>query len=609
LGEIVRRLSGQPLDEFARVHIFLPLGMRETRFRPPASLAARIAPTERVEGEVLRGVVHDPTARRMGGVAGHAGLFSTARDLARFADMMLARGAAPQTPHSPVLSPATVAAFTAPQSPPNQPLLRALGWDIDTQFSAPRGELFPLGSYGHTGFTGTSIWIDPLSRAYVILLANSVHPERRPAITSLRSRVATITAASLGIEFPGVLIAGYNQTLEGPGARRRTTRNAETLTGLDVLAAGGFAPLKGKRVGLLTNHTGIDRRGRPNLELLLEAGVQVAALFSPEHGFDGRQDHENIPHSSDPATGIRIFSLYQGNSRRPTPAMLRGLDVLVFDVQDIGVRFYTYISSLGYALEECARAGVAVYVLDRPNPLTGVRVEGPMLDPDNLSFTGYFPLPLRHGMTVGELALLFNSEKKLGANLTVIPMKNWQRGDWFDSSSLAWVNPSPNIRGLEAALLYPALALLEYSKNYSVGRGTDFPFEQIGASFIRGPELASYLNSRKIPGVRLYPVRFPHAGETVEGVRFLITDREVLDASLLGLEIAGALRKLFPGEIDLSTNVKLIGSREVLRRLDSGEDPRLLHHHARESLKSFLDIRRKYQLYPESAASARPPGA
>jgi uncharacterized protein YbbC (DUF1343 family)/CubicO group peptidase (beta-lactamase class C family) len=591
LGELVHRLSGQMLNDYAREHVFLPWGMRETTFQPPASLIPRIAPTERdgPNGVPLRGVVHDETARYMGGVAGHAGLFSTADDLARFCEMLLQKGALDGTR---LFSALTVEKFTSPQSPADQPIVRGLGWDIDSPLSGNRGDLFPIGSYGHTGFTGTSIWIDPVSHTYVILLANSVHPFRRPTITGLRGKLATITAAALGIDAPGVTLTGYNETISGPGLPREVARNAQTLTGLDVLAAENFQPFKGKRIGLITNQTGVDHAGRRNIDIMRAAGMNIAALFSPEHGFAGAEDRPDVGDATDPATGIKVHSLY-GKTLRPTPEMLRGLDALVFDIQDVGARFYTYETTMAYAMEDAAKAQIPYYVLDRPNPVTGVHVEGPLLDRDALSFVGYFPLPLRHGMTMGELAKLFNAENHIGANLTVIPMTDWQRGDWFDAGDLPWIDPSPNMRSLNAALLYPGVAMLEYAKNYSVGRGTDAPFEQIGADFIRGPELAAYLNRRWVPGVRVYATRF----QAVEGVRFVITNRDDFDPARLGLEIAAALQKLYPGKIDLDACKKLIGSAEVIHELAAGDDPRDIQQKMADSVAAFLKLREKYLLY------------
>jgi uncharacterized protein YbbC (DUF1343 family)/CubicO group peptidase (beta-lactamase class C family) len=602
LGELVHRLSGQPLNEYARDNVFVPLKMNETMFLPPAALIPRIAPTERLAetGRILRGVVHDPSARNMGGVAGHAGLFSTAGDLARFAQMILNGG---ELDGVHVFNPLTIQKFTEPQSPPDQPILRGLGWDIDSPLSRNRGELFPIGSFGHTGFTGTSIWIDPSTRTYVILLANSVHPKQRPALSPLRSQVATIVAASVGIKTQGVTLTGYNETLTAAGVHREVARNAKTQTGLDVLAASEFAPLRGKRVGLITNQTGVDSNGRRNIDIMRQGGINLVALFSPEHGFLGAEDRTGIQDSIDPATGLKVFSLY-GATQRPTAAMLRGLDALVFDIQDVGARCYTYETTMAYSMEEAAKAGIEYFVLDRPNPITGIRVEGPMLDAANKSFIGYWPgLPMRHGMTIGELARFYNAENKIGAKLTVVAIADWRRGDWFDSTNLPWVNPSPNMRNLNAAILYPGVCLLEYSKNYSVGRGTDSPFEQIGAAFIGGRELAAYLDQRQIPGVRVYPTRFTPSdsnlkGQRIEGVRFEIVNRELLDSTRLGLEIAAALQKLYPGKIDFAVDAKLIGSNEVIRRIVAGEDPRSIADSYSTALDSFVNLRAQYLLYP-----------
>jgi uncharacterized protein YbbC (DUF1343 family) len=328
------------------------------------------------------------------------------------------------------------------------------------------------------------------------------------------------------------------------------------------------------------------------------AGVNVAALFSPEHGLAGVEDHPNVGDAVDTATGIKVWSLY-GKTLRPTPEMLRGLDTLVFDIQDVGVRFYTYESTMLYAMEEAAKAGLPFYVLDRPNPITGTRVEGPMLDPDKLSFTGSWPLPLRHGMTMGELARFLNGEKHLQANLQVVEMTGWDRGDWFDATGLPWVDPSPNIRNLNEAVLYPGIAMLEASENYSVGRGTDAPFEQIGADWIHGRDLARYLTNRNIPGVRFYPVRFMptsshFSGKTIEGVRLIVTNRDLLSSSRLGLEVAAALTALYPNKIAVSANKDLIGSSGVMRALATAGDTTLA---TGSGMQRFLEVRQKYLLY------------
>ena len=599
LGEIVHKLSGKTLDEFAAETVFEPLGMKETGFRPAASLRPRIAPTEidPATGKPLRGVVHDPTSRFMGGVAGHAGLFSTAADLARYAQMMLDEGKAEG---QQLFSPLTIRKFTSPQTPPGQPILRGLGWDIDSPFSSNRGELFPIGSYGHTGFTGTDLWIDPASQSYLILLTNAVHPRGGKSIKSLRARLATIVAATYGYSRPGVILTGYDDF--SAGERRTVARNGEALTGLDVLARDKFAPLLGHHIGLITNHTGLGRDGKRNIDLMRAAGVDIKAIFSPEHGLAGKEDQENIGNTKDAATGIPVLSLYDGKSRRPSEAMLAGVDTLVFDIQDIGARFYTYSCTMVYSMEEAARRKIPFYVLDRPNPITGVHVEGPVLDLALESFVGCAPVPVRHGMTLGEIAGLVNGEMHLNADLHVIKAEGWQRGDWFDSTGLAWVDPSPNMRSLNAALLYPGIAMLEASTNYSVGRGTGAPFEQVGATWIDGQQLARFLNSRNITGIRVYPTRFmPDSsngkGEWLNGVRFVVTDRDNFDSVRFGLELAYALGQLYPGRIPWPRNRSLIGSAQVVRELEMGTPPETILQRNRQRLETFLSTREKYLLY------------
>lgn len=570
LGEIVHRLSGMPENEYVRKILFEPLGMKDTGYLPSPSLRPRIAPTEMQEdGVVLRGIVHDPTARYMGGVAGHAGVFSTAGDLAKFCQMILDDGAG-------LFRPETVRLFTSPASPKGQTNIRALGWDIDSLYSGNRGNLFPVGhSFGHTGFTGTSIWIDPQSKTYVILLANSVHPHLRPAITPLRRVVATLAAEGVG--YSGV------------------------LTGLDILEASNFKELRGRKIGLITNQTGIDRTGKRNVDLMVQAGLSVVSLFSPEHGFGGVEDRPGIENTNDPKTGLRIWSLY-GSTNRPTPAMLSGIDTLVFDIQDVGARFYTYESTMLYAMEEAAKAKIRFVVLDRPNPITGTHVEGPMLDKDQLSFVGAFPLPLRHGLTMGELARLENAELGLGADLEVIRMTGWKRDQWFDFTALPWVNPSPNIRNLNEAILYPALAMLEYSSNYSVGRGTSAPFEQIGADWIDGTALAAEMNARAIPGVRFHPVQFTPAssnfeGKLIQGIGFELTDRDQFSVTTLGTELALALGKLYPGRIKWDASLRLIGNRRTMAAFAAPASEADTMAAAQSGVAAFQQLRAKYLLY------------
>lgn len=601
MGEIVHRKSGRMLDAFVHDGVFKPLGMDDTQFNPPAPLRARIAPTEidAATGVPFRGVVHDPRARLMGGVAGHAGLFSTADDLAKFAEMMLGEGTRQGVR---IFSPLTVRKFTSPETPVDQPVLRGLGWDIDSSYSSNRGELFPIGSYGHTGFTGTSIWIDPSTNSYVILLTNFVHPKAGKSLTGLRARVATIAAAAIGADAPGVSVVGYNETMAGPGVRRMIAPNHHVLTGLDVWEQEKFAALKGKHVGLITNHTGLDQSGRRNIDVMKDAGVELTALFSPEHGLTGKEDRPDVADSKDPATGLPVWSLHFNGRFRITPAMLKNVDTLVFDIQDVGARFYTYSCTMLYALEAASKAGLPFYVLDRPNPVTGAHVEGPLLDDDLQSFVGCYAMPIRHGLTLGELATMANAEKKLNADLHVVKMHSWSRGDWFDSTGLTWVDPSPNMRSLNAATLYFGLAMLEAAKGYSVGRGTDAPFEQIGAEWIHGAELARFLNERSIPGVRAYATRFTPSGpplkdKPLEGVRFVILNREQFSSVRLGLEVAYALRKLYPGKIDMESCRRLIGNRKALEAMAAGEDPRSIEQGIQDELRAYEERRRLYLLY------------
>lgn len=605
LGHIVQVVSGETLDRYTRTRIFEPLGMVDTMFKPPAPLVARIAPTEKCTplgwpcsgpGQVmLRGTVHDPTARRMGGVAGHAGLFTTARDLSRFARMLLNGGALDGVR---ILSPLTVQRMTTTSTPAGMTNVRGLGWDIDSQYSSNRGELFPFGSFGHTGFTGTSLWIDPFSRGYVIVLSNRVHPDGKGDATPLRARVATIAASAMrGVQSAARHPAGMALTPAGSIVRA----GAEpTLTGLDVARADGFSVLQGRRVGLITNHTGRARDGATAIDLLHAAkGVDLVALFSPEHGIRGVLD-EDVPSSRDEKTGLVIHSLY-GDTRRPTDEMLKGIDTLVFDLQDIGARFYTYVSTMGYVLEEAAKRQIRVVVFDRPNPVNGWQIEGPTIDKSSLEFIAYFPMPVRHGMTLGELAKLFNAENGIGADLVVVPMKHWSRGQWFDETGLPWINPSPNMRNMTQATLYPGIGAIEYA-NVSVGRGTNAPFEQLGAPWIDGVELARALNARTLPGIRFYPVTFTPAsskykGETCQGVYMVITDREALHPVRVGLEIAGALRRLYGTKFDVANTAKLVGSSTQLTQVLSGTDPGKVSSAWATDEAQWRLLRAKYLLY------------
>ncbi|HWX43204.1 MAG TPA: exo-beta-N-acetylmuramidase NamZ domain-containing protein, partial [Blastocatellia bacterium] len=513
-GEIIRRVSGKTLDQFAAENIFKPLGMSETAFlqtpvtassderqNVPAesghtngaalndreSMKSRVATTENREGRWMRGEVHDPRSYALGGVAGHAGLFSTADDLAIFCQTMLNGG---EYGGARILAPYTVERMiTAGSLPPSE--LRGIGWDINTSFSSNRGDLFPVGTFGHTGFTGTSIWIDPSSKTFVVLLTDRVHMGSGKGNDGrLRSQVASIAAgAIIAPPYASILNpSGSAAPNLSPGIPRAPLSRAASagplhpvLTGIDVLERDKFKQLEGRHVGLITNHTGRDLEGRSTIDVLAAAtNLKLVALFSPEHGLRGIED-TNVGDSSDPATGLPVYSLYEKDRRRPSPEMLTGIDTLVFDIQDVGTRFYTYMATCGYAMEEAARSKIKFVVLDRPDPINGYDIEGPVADAaltsqPGFSFTSYHPIPVRYGLTIGELANLFNSERKIGADLTVIKMEGWRRADYYDGTALTWINPSPNMRSLTEALLYPGIGLLE-TTNVSVGRGTDTPFE------------------------------------------------------------------------------------------------------------------------------------
>ena len=633
LGALVEKLSGERLDDYAQHHIFAPLGTTHTRFLPvsrecgalgPATSTDRmgrvggepadqfcwsgmwnrqewapnIAPTQHDDqgtaetnpdfDHLLRGTVHDPTTRRMGGVAGQAGVFSTAHDVSLFAQALLdkllyASGPFPLQqatlllmthPEQPTTAEGGATVFTPDGTTTTGVAQRGLGWDINSAYSRPRGSVFPtvypanattatsaasngiMPSFGHTGFTGTSLWIDPASDSYVIQLANSVHPLGNPSISPLRGELANEAARALlrecgvtpecapvivkeatplaAIDTPStgtissadplphaepaavpVVDARYLQIFTAAELQKRIADLKAAETGIDVLEATNFRALKDLaakhgghlRIGLLTNQTGVDAQGRRTIDVLRSdvaraAGIELVRLFSPEHGLSGKKDSASIGEEVDAASGLKVVSLYGAKDadKRPKPEDLKDLDAVVIDLQDAGARFYTYETVLGYFLEASACqltvAGrpLEIVVLDRPDPIGGEAVEGPVSDPP-WSYINYSALPLRHGMTLGELAQYFadqpqsctgkrEGETRIGldatAELTVIPMQGWRRGEFFDQTGVRWVNPSPNLRSVDEAVLYPALGMLDYS-NISVGRGTETPFEVFGA--------------------------------------------------------------------------------------------------------------------------------
>ncbi|WP_158941643.1 sodium/solute symporter [Granulicella sp. S190] len=677
LGALVEKISGESLNEYAQKNIFDPLGMTNTRYLPFASACGlkevhgsalslpsssparevpcaldsslgvrsgwvvsawipRIAPTAYDnEGSavtnpdydrMLRGTVHDPTTRRMGGVAGHAGVFSTAADVALFAQALLDRlaGRASDFP----LSQATLKLMTQPEQPftavtgatiftPDGKTTtgvasRGFGWDVNSAFSRPRGEVFPIGSFGHTGFTGTSLWMDPGSDSFVVILSNAIHPRGAPPISVLRGQVATAAARVLRI--------GESSTA--------STGTSPTLTGIDVLEATHFDALvraakrhgNHLRLGVLTNQTGVDREGRRTIDILQHSlpEVELKTLFSPEHGLLGVKDTVKIGNDVDPATQLPIFSLYgvKPEQRRPSLESLKNLDAVVIDLQDVGVRFYTYEAVVGYFLEAAAQAHIEIILLDRPNPNGGIEVQGPVSDAGAESYNNYMPMPVRNGMTLGELALYFNSERRIPsstspnilvpihAQLVVVPMHNWSREQYFDETGLKWTNPSPNLKSPAAATLYPAIGLAEMT-NISVGRGTDKPYEHIGAPYINAPELAAYLTSRKIPGVSFAPTSFsvaedsnhyPSHGKTIPGIDFTVTDRKAFHSPEMGIELLSALHHLYP-DFQLSKAAYLVTNVDTMQALTNKDDPQKIAMGWAADLAAFAHRRETYLLY------------
>ena len=374
----------------------------------------------------------------------------------------------------------------------------------------------------------------------------------------------------------------------------------DAQNGIDVLAHRDFKDLAGQRVGLITNHTGTDRRRNASIDLLHGAeNVRLTALFSPEHGIRGKLDQSRIDDSVDEKTGLPIYSLY-GKTRKPLPQHLKGLDALVFDIQDIGCRFYTYISTMGNAMEAAAEAGIKFVVLDRVNPIGGVALDGPVMTAES-NFVGYHPIPVRHGMTVGELARMFNAERKINVKLTVIPVSNWRRDQWFDATGLPWINPSPNMRSLAQATLYPGVGLVE-TTNVSVGRGTDTPFEVVGAPWIDDLQLAAELNRAGIPGVRFVPIRFtPDAskfkGQECRGVNIFLTDRDRCPVVDIGITLALALRKLYPTEWEVDRYARLLKHDATLAAVKRGDSLTAIKASWKADQQAFTKRRAAYLLY------------
>jgi uncharacterized protein YbbC (DUF1343 family)/CubicO group peptidase (beta-lactamase class C family) len=783
LGDLVETLSGEREDVYAREHIFLPLGMTETRYLPlakacgpvlfigaaislskgqgapgpdsrtrdgaaripvahscdnpddwkAADLIPRIAPTTHDDESkanpaanphfdmLTRGTVHDPTTRRMGGVAGHAGVFSTAHDVALYAQALLDKllhstGPFPVkqstlqlmtrpeqptpsgAPHldSEMWASAELAAANAadqaaikagdkPAEPglaPHYPAikgqdLRGFGWDIDTAFSKPRGAIFPIGSFGHTGFTGTSLWMDPASDTYVILLANAVHPRGNAPISNLRGQVATAAAEALGLggpSFAPFAKGGVSSEARPPSsnAEQRCGAGADcdplltgkdianlptiTLTGIDVLESTNFTALQGlHHLGLLTNQSGLDAHGKRTIDALITYHLPLVTLFTPEHGLSAKQDTTHQLAEKDEATNLPVISLYGAHDadRRPSHTQLKDLDAVVIDLQDAGVHFWTYEAAMGYFLEAASTEQtdfhhpMEIVILDRPNPVGGLAVQGPVSDPGRESYINYMPLPVRHGLTLGELARYIVATKHLATHLTVVPMQHWQRSMFYADTGLPWVNPSPNLRSPDAALRYPALGLIEYN-NISVGRSTDHPFSFFGAgipptkpststatgglvastspgapftaqshrdvsgsaattAWFHAQEVASYLTARNIPGVTFTPTteaiaedanHYPYHGQTIEAVRVTLTDPKLADTPELGIEILTALHHLYPTQFNLPRAMPLVCNQATMDALTHGDDPRAIAVTWQPALAAFRSASAPYRLYP-----------
>jgi uncharacterized protein YbbC (DUF1343 family)/CubicO group peptidase (beta-lactamase class C family) len=686
LGYLVEQLSGQTEDVYASEHIFKPLGMNDTRYLPVAkacgphrlvgaaivwappppgrigivclqntwgtSLLERVAPTTHDdEGNVTtnphfdmltRGTVHDPTTRRMGGVAGHAGVFSTAYDVSLFASALLEKllhntGPFPlkqstlqlmTTPEQPGHTPGQIAAANAaeqreivagdkPAAPGLAPAypaikgqnLRGYGWDIDTGFSKPRGVIFPIGSFGHTGFTGTSLWMDPASDTYVVLLANAIHPRGNPPISNLRGQVATAAARVLNLYASRDADSYLNAD--------PTPVFHPTLTGIDVLEQTQFTAIaKLRDFGLMTNQSGLDAQGHRTIDILHALpsdGPKLTTVFSPEHGITGKLDTEKISAETDAATGLHVTSLYgsKESDRRPTHEQLKDLDAVVIDLQDAGVHFWTYEAAVGYFLEAAAREqtefhhDLEIILLDRPNLIGGTQVQGPVSDPGSESYVNYMPLPVRHGLTLGELAKYIVGTKQLATHLIVIPMQNWKRTEYFADTGLPWTPPSPNLRTPEAAILYPALGLIE-TTNVSVGRGTASPFSFFGAPWFNAAKVAAALDARHIPGVSFQSTteliaedanRYPFHGQTIPAIQIAVTNRTNLNSPELGVEILSVLHDLYPDQFHLDRAMRLVAHQATLDGLRQSEDPRRIAEGWNADLSLFKARCSGYLLY------------
>ena len=584
LEEVARRVTGRDLATVAQATVFSPLGMRATGFLPAATLRARIAPTEKRNDVWMRGEVHDPRAFRLGGVAGHAGLFSTASDLARFARMILGGGVLDGVR---VLSPALLGKMLAPHDVPGG--IRALGWDVQSSYSSTRGLALSRRAVGHTGYTGTSLWIDPERNLFVLFLSNRVHPDGKGAVLPLAAAIATLAGTTLSpvpVESPAFAL------------------------GIDVLAAQNFSLLRGLRLALLTNDSARARDGRRTTDVLAaRSDFSLVTLLGPEHGLGAVRD-ERIEDGIDGKTRLPVASLYggalsprRGSSPGPRPVTLPpDIDAVVVDLPDVGARFFTYASTVHAVLRSAAQRGLRVIVLDRPNPIGASEVSGPMLKASEMSAVNHYPLPVRHGMTMGELAEMMDADEHLGARLQIVRMAGYDRLAYLDDLGVPFLPPSPNLRTLDEVFLYPGTALLE-STNVSVGRGTDVPFEVVGAPWIASVALAGELDHCGLGGVTFEATTFtpeadPYRGRPCHGVRVRISDRTRFDPVRTGIAIAIALRKLHAASWDDSRLRRMLGDPAVAQAIHDGRKLGEIEALYKEELERFRSKRTNYLLYP-----------
>ncbi|HDR8957533.1 serine hydrolase [Burkholderia vietnamiensis] len=569
LGEIVRRVSHRPLDAWCAEHVFGPLGMTSATFRPAAPLSARVAPTVVRDGRLLRGRVHDPVAAALGGVAGNAGLFASADDLARFARMLLNGGTLGATR---VLSARSVAELETPLPADTPSELHTPGWAVGPPLVANRYRLPPVGALQHLGYTGTALWIDPVTRRFAIVLTSRLYPDETGTAMPLRALVVGIVSSAAAPVTPAQIAARVPPMADALAAAvRPPPSRGPVLAGIDVLAASGYAAVAGKRIALVTNRSGFDRFGRRTADLLAHApGARLVALFAPEHGL-GTDVDDTFGDSVDAATGAVVHSLY-GERRTIAPALLADVDVLVVDLQDAGVRFFTYLATLGYALEAGAAAYRPVIVLDRPDPLGADAFGGPVADAGPSTFTRYYALPLAPGMTIGELARLFNDRLQIGATLSVVPLANYARTMRFDDTGLGWLPPSPNLRDTAALSLYPETGLVEGAA-VSVGRGTATPFGVVGAPWIDARSVADDLRAMRLAAtfspVRFVPTEGPYRGRLCEGVRIERLPGATRPGEI-GLALALVLHRRYPARFRIDAIRASVGSREVADMLEAG---------------------------------------